>query len=73
MLTVTIQKEAKEVIVVDEDHGGHLQGHCFACGASGWLKGLGYPNHADAPGAHLHHTAECPMNAVLNDDGSLRS
>ena len=70
MPIVTIQKEAKDVIVVDENDGGY--GHCFACGASGWIDGYGYPNRAEnAPGGRLRHTAKCPMNAVLNDDASL--
>lgn len=73
MPTVTLQKDAKEVIIVDEDHGGYLSGHCFACGASGWIDGSGYPSHVSAPGYHLQHNVECPMNVLLNDDGSSKS
>jgi hypothetical protein len=70
---VTIRIDASKVVQVTEDHGGFLAGKCFACGASGWLEGRGYPHRAkDVPGSHLRHGASCPMNRALNNDGSLR-
>jgi len=72
MPIVTLKKEAEDVIIITENHGGYLEGKCFACGASGWINGCGYPSRVKAPGAHLQHKADCPMNAALNDDGSLK-
>ena len=73
MPRITLQKNAKDVIIVTEDHGGHLSGYCFACGSSGWVNGHGYPNRVkNVLGSHLKHRAECPMNAVLKNNGSLK-
>lgn len=73
MPLVTIRKKPSDVVVIDQDYGGHLCGHCFACGASGWLDGLGYPSRVKKPpGAHLQHKKWCPMNRRLRNDGSLR-
>ena len=70
---VTIEKNAKEVVIVTEDRGGFKAGYCFACGASGWIAGFGYPHHAkDAPGNHLRHKMTCPMNQVLDERGELK-
>lgn len=70
---ITIKKKPNDVIVIDEDHGGYKNGHCIACGASGWITNLGYPHRVrNAPGAHLHHKKSCPMNNVLNDEGELK-
>lgn len=29
-----------ELLVVDDNHGGHLGGHCQLCGSSGWLDSI---------------------------------
>jgi len=73
MAKITIEVEVKDLIVVTENHGGYLVGMCFACKASGWLYNHGYPARAqNVPGAHLQHRASCPMNDMLNDDGSFK-
>ena len=74
MPKITLQKDAKDVVVITGDHGGYTEGYCFACNASGWIKGQGgYPNCVkNTPGSHLKHEVECPMNVVLNNDGSLK-
>lgn len=70
---VTIKKNAEDVIIVTEDHGGYKEGYCFACEASGWIDGFGYPCHAKGvPANRLKHKHYCSMNDVLNDDGSLK-
>ena len=72
MPKVTLTIEAKELIIVTEDHGGYKAGHCFACKASGWISGFGYPARAKkVPGNHLKHRVSCPMNGLLNDGGSF--
>lgn len=76
MPIVNIQKDAKEVIIVTVDHGGHKEGYCFACNARGWVDKYGYPSrvraHAREKGSRIIHEADCPMNELLNDDGSLK-
>lgn len=69
---ITINKKPEDVIIIDDNHGGYETGHCYACKASGWIDGLGYPHRAKAPGAHLKHKKSCPMNAVLDDQGDLK-
>ncbi len=27
---------ARRLIIVDENHGGYLSGHCLMCGRAGW-------------------------------------
>jgi hypothetical protein len=71
--TILIRKKPQDVIIIDEDHGGVEAGHCFACGARGWLDGLfGYPY----PGHNVYknkliHREKCPMNEVLDETGKL--
>lgn len=72
MTTVTIQKNAKDLIIITGNLGGYKTGYCFACDASGWIDGYGYPNRVKGKGAHLQHKAKCPMNKVLNDNGVLK-
>lgn len=73
-MPITIKMKVEDVIVVDGDHGGFAAGHCSACGASGWIHRYGYPHRAKkVVRNHLQHKAKCPMNKVLNDDGSLKS
>lgn len=76
MPLVTLQKEAKELIIETEDHGGYMSGYCFACGAHGWVDGVascGYPQ-GSSQGllSGLRHAANCPLGDILNDDGSFK-
>lgn len=71
MTKVTLEVDAEDVVLITENHGGYYVGYCFACKATGWLHTkYGYPVRAKkAPG--LQHKASCPMNDILNDDGTL--
>lgn len=71
-----IQIDAKNVVIVTGDRGGYKEGMCVACRATGWLTTeFGRPNRAQKEEkslSKLTHSSFCPMNAVLNDDGSLK-
>ncbi len=36
----TTVKSHKELMVVDENHGGYLAGHCAVCGDLGWINNI---------------------------------
>jgi len=68
---VSLKLAINEVVVpTDEQHG-----RCVACGATGWSKTArhGYP-HGSKIGmtTDLRHTAECPMDHQLHNDGTLK-
>ncbi len=73
MSMIVISKEADDVVHIHSNDGGYLGGKCFACNQSGYLNHRhGTPHRVkNTPGNHLRHTAECPMNMALNDDGGL--
>ena len=63
------------VVAITENHGGYMGGRCLSCNEEGWLEPrYGYPHRVKAKvmGTLLIHTARCPMNTVLNDDGSVK-
>jgi len=63
----------EDVVVVTEDFGIAEAGECLACGAKGWLETrYGFPSHVKNVETKLKHEAGCPVNALLNDDGSLK-
>jgi len=71
MISITI--EATEAVVLRDSHTGNTAGYCVACGASGWVRGYGYPYRArKVPTSQLKHKKSCPMNAVLKNDGTMR-
>lgn len=71
---ITLPKNPEEAIVIDEDFQGNFKrGHCIACGASGFVDGLGFPYSAkNISRTSLKHRMECPLNAVLDDNGNLK-
>lgn len=75
MPKVVLELDVQDVVVITENHGGYLTGKCVGCKADGWLgdTGYGYPARSRRKGAgyHLKHKASCPMNDILNNDGSL--
>lgn len=75
---ITLELDADVVVQATEDHGGYIAGKCVLCGSHGWMDSQhdhGYP-YGSKKGAELgnrvKHEKNCPMNAHLNDDGSLR-
>ena len=75
VMSRTISVVSKKVVMVTKDHGGYESGRCIACGTGGWLKSpYGYPHHARSTlvGNELIHKEDCPMNEVLNSDGSMK-
>lgn len=67
-----IRIDATKAIQITDDHGGYHGAKCIACGAVGWLDtGLGYPYGSSQP-SRLVHKRDCPMNAVINSDGSVK-
>lgn len=71
----TVLVDAKKVVIVTEDHGGHLVGECIACGTRGWLSPrYGYPHRVKdtVMGNGVIHKKDCPMNEILNDDGTFK-
>lgn len=76
MNTSTIAVDAMKVVVVTENAGGYLAGVCIACDASGYLMDArnGYPHRVKKSvlGNSLIHKPDCPMNDVLNDNGSFK-
>jgi hypothetical protein len=70
----TVPVNASKVVVVTENHGGYKGGRCVACDAIGWLDNEhGYPSHVKGVlGNKLKHKKSCPMNSVLNDNGTLK-
>ncbi len=68
-----IQIPAEKAVRVTSEHGGYKTGLCLACQSGGWLDGHGYPHGAEVAGNLLQHRAECPMNEVLNEDGTLKA
>lgn len=68
-----IELQLNDVVVIDENHGGYLGGHCIACKASGWIEGR-YGIAASAPkrGAHLCHTKTCPVNKLITATGNKK-
>lgn len=74
-MSQTVAVDAKKVVVVTKDHGGYLAGTCIVCGESGWLEPrYGYPHRVRGTvmGNLLIHKEVCPMNGILNDDGSFK-
>lgn len=72
MLMISIP--ASKVVLVTQNHGGYKVGVCQACDAQGWVEGHGYPHQAvTALSSTLQHQQTCPMNEVLNEDGSLKA
>lgn len=72
MRTVTVELPVNKAVFVTGNHGGYKEGRCLLCDAHGWLDGFGYPHRAKmVKGAHLQHTAECPLNEVLNTKGGI--
>jgi hypothetical protein len=74
-MSQTVAVDPKKVVIVTEDHGGYLAGKCIACDAGGWLEPrYGYPHRVkgNVMGNRLIHEEDCPMNEVLNDDGSFK-
>ncbi len=70
---VLMKKRPREIVVVDASRGGHKEGHCTGCGASGKLFGYGYPSRSkNIPPGFLQHMSSCSMNEILNEDGSLK-
>lgn len=71
-----IMIDAKNAVVVTVGRSGHKEGKCVACGSTGLLTApFGLPNNEDKKEISislLTHSSFCPMNAVLNDDGSLK-
>ena len=60
------------IVYVTENDGGYLSGRCMMCHQGGWLEPrYGYPHGAKGMGNKLFHTETCPMNNVLNIDGSV--
>ncbi len=77
MPKITVEKEAKDVIVPFFDYskyGAGVMSLCFVCDAAGWVKeDSGYPAGAkNVPEGSLQHKTNCPMNAVLNKDGTIK-
>ncbi len=75
ILAVHVPVDVNKIVTVTENHGGHLSGKCIACGVNGWLDSqYGYPHHMRVlvMGSKLIHGKDCPMNDVINDDGSLK-
>ncbi len=71
----TVAIDPKKVVIVTEDHGGYLAGECIACNALGWLEPrYGYPYRVKGTviGSGVVHKKGCPMNKVLNDDGTFK-
>jgi hypothetical protein len=71
----TVAVDVRRVVFATEDHGGYLAGTCIACGARGWLEpSYGYPHRVKGAvmGNRVIHKEDCPMNDILNDDGSLK-
>jgi hypothetical protein len=73
MLTLGV----KDVVQVLYGSGGRVGGTCLGCDASGTLTNArhGYPYGSEKGKkdiGELTHKQDCPMNAHLNDDGSLR-
>jgi hypothetical protein len=71
---VAVKLPPKSLVIVEEEQGSNFQiCRCLACEAGGWTIGdLGLPsrikkttNHE----RHLQHTAECPLNYFLDDNG----
>jgi hypothetical protein len=56
---VMVSVRASSLIVVTENHGGHMAGRCVACGQSGWLHTSG-PNGID-------HKQDCPITLALKE------
>ena len=80
MPKIVFSKNIADTVLVTEDHGTATSGKCLACGARGWLEGVGggsrygFPAHvAKAHPTRLVHAPHCPVNKWLNDDGSLRT
>ena len=78
--TITMVKSIDEVVRAEEHGGVASSGTCMACHASGWLEGIGhkgarygYPaGTGKKDSVLLTHREGCPMNAILNADGSVR-
>lgn len=71
---ITLELDVDTIARITSNHGGFYGGECIACDASGWLEPRhGYPHGSkEGMGNQVHHKPDCPMNAHLNDDGSLR-
>lgn len=57
--------------VVSDGYPG--MGECYACKAFGKFAKHGYPHRVKVSNGELRHTARCPMNKLLNVDGSFKS
>jgi|GEM_PF-2703842 hypothetical protein len=73
---ITLTLDIDKVVRVTKDRGGYKEGECVACGAHGWMHTrYGYPHGSRAgkeKGNGINHKKDCPMNAYLNNDGSLK-
>ncbi|MCK9344949.1 MAG: hypothetical protein M0P64_02375 [Candidatus Pacebacteria bacterium] len=71
-----IEIEARNAVIVTGEHGGYKEGRCVACGSTGWLTTeLGLPSSTDKKNlslSNLTHSSFCPINKLLNEDGSLK-
>ena len=73
---VTIVTEASNVINKIKNSRGCA--NCLACGANGYVlddNHYGYPSDVKVTerGPLLQHKPNCPMNAILKKDGTLKT
>lgn len=72
---ITLTIDAEKIVQITENHGGYEAGKCVACDTHGWVteSRLGYPyGSKEGMKNQVRHGRDCPMNAHLNPDGSLR-
>lgn len=68
MAFILIKRNVRDVV---RTVSGNVR-ECSACGATGLAIRYGLPARVFGPSGRLHHKPKCPMNAYLNDDGTLR-
>lgn len=73
--TTTTMKSRKELMVVDEDHGGYLAGHCAVCGDLGWISNIKHKTSCllrDPGVTHVRMTAVKTKVVLQGQAGRLK-